>query len=226
MKNSILCCLLSLLIASSCTKDNHLESSINPSLRKQPEVKGQTLQRAHSTTSAVYNGVTGDKVGQAKLVRNKNGITVNFSANDLTPGYAYTLWWVIWNKPENCTEPFACSDADFLIADAVEVEVLYAGGHVVGNSGLGNFSAHVKEGDDSESINELFELNGYGGLQDAQAAEIHAVLRNHGPVIPDQAAEQINSYLGGCVTDLGVFTEVPDEEGECADTHFAVFLAL
>ena len=77
-------------------------------------------------TVPVFSPIVGlDPNGTSTLHRNKNGLTVNFKTDGLTHGYAYTLWWVIWNNPENCTVPGACTDADFQIADLVNVEVLF-----------------------------------------------------------------------------------------------------
>ena len=51
-----------------------------------------------------------------------------------------------------------------------------------------------KENDDSGSINvSFFGLPEYGGLQNALTAEIHPVLRSHGPAIPGMVAEQIGN---------------------------------
>ncbi len=65
----------------------------------------------------------------------------------------------------------------------------------------------------------------FGGLQDARQAEIHLVLRSHGPKIPGQINAQISSFQGGCTTNLPPFTEVPDEIGECADIHASIHQA-
>lgn len=174
------------------------------------------------STAEIFNGVTGETIGESTLHRNGNGITVNFKTNGLIPGHAYTLWWVIWNNPELCAGP-VCGLDDFVNTNLVEVELLYASGSVAANNGKGNFSAHLKVGDTTESVNEyIFGLPSYGGLQDADAAEIHAVLRSHGPKIPGQVNEQINSYEGGCVVNFDPFTEIPDEVGECGDIIAAI----
>lgn len=177
-------------------------------------------------TVEVFNPILGMVTGAATLHRNGNGITVNYKTTGLMQNHAYTLWWVIWNKPENCDGP--CDDADFFIADQVEVDVLYGGGHVVGASGKGNFSATLKAGDDSGSINDLFGLPPAGGLQvgNTMAAEVHMVLRSHGPAVPGLVNEQIGSYEGGCEVDLPPFTDIPDEIGECGDMEFAIFLPV
>lgn len=178
------------------------------------------------STAEIFNGVTGETIGESTLHRNGNGITVNFKTNGLIPGHAYTLWWVVWNNPELCAGP-VCGLADFVNADLVEVELLYASGSVAANNGKGNFSAHLKVGDTTESVNEyIFGLPSYGGLQNAETAEIHAVLRSHGPKVPGQVNEQINSYEGGCVVNFAPFTEIPDEVGECGDIIAAIHAPL
>ena len=179
------------------------------------------------STADIFNGVTGDIIGESTLHRNGNGITVNFkTTTGLMPGHAYTLWWVVWNNPESCAGP-ACGLADFPNADLVKVELLYAAGSVAGNNGKGNFSAHLKVDDTTGSVNaDIFGLPSYGGLLDAHKAEIHAVLRSHGPKVPGLVNEQINSYEGGCVVNFAPFTEIPDEVGECGDIIAAIHFPL
>ena len=46
------------------------------------------------------------------LHRDKNGLTANFKTKELITGNAYTLWWVIWNNPENCLTPGSRIDQD------------------------------------------------------------------------------------------------------------------
>ena len=222
MKNiAIILFLFSICLLAGCDSD----SLIAP----ESELVSAELQSADAaakintkSTVDIFNAVTGDVIGKSTLHRNGNGITINFKTTGLMPGHAYTLWWVVWNKPENCATPGACVESDFANAGDVEVQLLYAAGHISGNNGKGNFSAHLKENDDTGSIHELFGLPNFGGLQDAQKAEIHAVLRSHGPKIPGQVSEQINSYEGGCVVNFAPFTEIPDEAGECGDIFAAI----
>jgi hypothetical protein len=173
-----------------------------------PELSG-TLKgvsaKASKATVPVMDFVNNVEAGTATLHRNKNGITINFKATDLIPGHTYTLWWVVWNFPENCAGyPDPCTDADFANAANVEVEVLAATGHVVGGSGMATFSAHLNENDASGSI--------------------HGVLRSHGPAIPGMVNEQISTYEGGCTDPFAFppFTEIPDEEGECGDIYASI----
>jgi hypothetical protein len=186
----------------------------------------QNLQYSNTSTADIFDfNTTGVTIeGTSTLKRNRNGINVNFKTSNLIKGHAYTLWWVVWNKPENCSGyPGACTDADFALANEVEVVVLYATGHVAGSNGKGNFSAHLSENDASGSINDLFGLPLVNGLYNAETAEVHLVLRSHGPATPGLIQDQIHSYEGGCEVELGTFTGlIPAEQGECGDIQAAV----
>lgn len=230
MKNSIkLVFALILVLSFSCETESISESE---NLDKKHDMLSKTshdmLSKSSNvkTTVDVFNPILGRVTGSSTLHRTKKGITFNYSSNELTPGYAYTLWVVIWNNPENCAVPNACIDSDFAIADMVEVEVLYGAGHVIGNNGKGNFSGHLKVDDDSESINDLFGLPEAGGLQSGKSfsSEVHFVLRSHGPAAPGLIDEQISSYEGGCDDPYAIppFTEIPDEMGECGDIEFSI----
>ncbi|MGI9547494.1 MAG: hypothetical protein ACR2MM_09675 [Flavobacteriaceae bacterium] len=221
-------CLILIIGAYSCEKgtDSDLNSADTEAVINTGALNDVDAKSTVKQTVPIFDVVNGVPAGTSTLHRNNNGITANFKATGLTPGYTYTVWWVIWNNPENCTTPGACTDIDFGLADAVQVEVMYATGHVVGNSGKGNFSAHLNENDDSGTINPLFGLPGYGGLLDAQKAEVHLVLRSHGPKVPGIVDEQIGSYLGGCPQDppygFPPFTEIPDQVGECGDIYASI----
>lgn len=203
-----------LLMGTSCFEENEVL-----------ELESVNVKASSKQTASV--GGLGGITGTATLHRNKNGITANFKATNLKPG-AYTIWWVIWNEPQNCATPGECIESDFATPVEVAVEVMYAGGHVVGNNGKGNFSAHLNAGDDSpESMNTSFGFPSVGGLRVGNTfdAEIHVVLRTHGPAVPGLVNEQINSYRGGCDNPFlyAPFTVYPNEIGECADIAAAVF---
>jgi hypothetical protein len=168
--------------------------------------------RIYNTRSYVFDLATGANLfGYANLLRRSHGIFVNVRTTKLTPGHVYTLWWVIWNNPENCETPFACNDGDFARADMVKVEVMYAAGAVARWNGKATFLAYLKENDASGTINPLFLLPPYGGLHDSKKAEVHVVVRCHGPKIPGMVREQITTYGGGC------------EVYECVDIQASIF---
>ncbi len=208
--------------SESESRDNQIDATLDENSAY--AVKGSSKQ-----TVQIFDVVNGVDAGTSTLHRNSSGITINYKATGLIPGHAYTVWWVVWNNPEYCLVPGECTDADFVSNpdfNLIEVELLYATGHVVGNSGKGNFGAHLNENEASGSINPLFGLPLYGGLLDAEKAEVHGVLRSHGPAVPGIVNEQIGSYLGGCPTTFPYgfppFSEIPDEVGECGDIYASV----
>ncbi len=216
MKNLFKFCLVTAMIflPFSCNQDSMDADTGVESFNKSGNSKKSAIVLDH--TFAPIQGTS------SILHRNKNGITVNFKTKGLIPGNAYTLWWVIWNNPEECLTPNACGDdADFGNALLVKPEVLYAAGHVVGGSGIGNFSAHLNLNDDSGSVNDLFGLPPAGGLLETQEAEVHLVLRSHGVAQPGMIPDQIHSYLGGC-TDSGGFGPDSSVEGYCRDIQAAI----
>ena len=225
MKQISLALFMLCIVQFSCTKDDTFIKQENSASIQNSGFTTQNIGKAANRThSSVFNAITGDVVGDATLVRSPNGLSFNFSANDLMKGYTYTIWLVIWNSPGECTTPNQCGEADLGNAQ-VQVEIMYGTGHVVGKSGVGHFGGHLKVGDVSGSANDLFGLPSPGGLLDPMAAEVHIVLRNHGPAIQGEVNEQIGSYVGGCDDPFAFppFSQIPDEEGECGDTHAAIF---
>jgi hypothetical protein len=141
---------------------------------------------------------TDNPVGTSNLVRNKNGISAQFKSDALTPGHAVTLWFVVFNYPENCLAgPYKCSPMD-MGDTAAKGDFLYAGGHVLGN---GNFAGHLNVGDTSRS--GLSEVRGCQnctpGLIEPESALVILAIHDHGPALTGQAlAGQISSFLGDC----------------------------
>jgi hypothetical protein len=247
MKNLLkICVLASLVITMSCNNEDEeiiLDSSAIEIENFDGEFEAKDFEALEAieisekhknrrryfafSKADVINPILGLTTGKSKLIRGRKGIYTRYRSNNLIAGHAYTLWLVIWNRPENCATPNQCNDGDFAIADQVEVEVLFGGsGRVVGKNGKGTFYGRLKAGDVSESINDLFGLPPAGGLQKGNTfpAEVHLVLRSHGPAIPGMIHEQISSYVGGCTDPFAIapFTEIPDAVGECGDIEFSL----
>lgn len=137
------------------------------------------------------------------LARTSDAVTMTINTSELDGGAAYTVWWVVFNNPENCSTPNQCSADDFAVPP-VNSSVLWATGHVIGKNGVGNFAGHLKEGAAPGEV--LFGP----GLTNGEGAEIHLVVRSHGQPIPGQLDEQIHTFLGGCSVNA------------CEDLQFAV----
>ena len=176
-------------------------------------------------------------VGLAKIVRNKNGISGNWfsslsNGEGSAEGLAVTLWIIIFNYPEECATPYECTEGDLFNPD-VEPDALYGAGNIVDSSEEASFGFHRKRGDNSGSIANLFGMPTDGGepygLRNPRGAEVHYVLRLHGPMNPEEMPAQIHTYPGGCITDAPYGYLPPAEEGDlvfgegdCQDVQAAI----
>jgi hypothetical protein len=174
------------------------------------------------STSDVWWFSNGMAVADASstLVRTDSGISLSLRTNGLPRGDAVTVWWVIFNNPEACTageEPFRCGEPD-IFEPAVEASVQYAGGHVVGG-GRYAVGSYLAEGDTSGCALAALNL-ACAGLIDARVADVHLVVRTHGPALPEFLRDQFKSFGGAC-------GNVPPELGgggpnTCEDLQFTV----
>lgn len=167
--------------------------------------------------------------GHARLLRTRQGVTATAWATGVDPG-AYTLWWVVWNAPQNCATPHQCVESDLADPD-VEVDIGYGGGHIVGSSGRLRFAAHLRVGQELHRFPAEFGIPVTGtGLTDAAHAEVHLVVRSHGPSIPGLLGDMVRSFNGGCTYDGPLAGTAPayGEAGPngCVDQYFAVFPSL
>lgn len=156
----------------------------------------------------------------ATLVRNKNGARLKIQTNDLEPGHAHSVWMVVFDAPENCVVPNECGLDDIMpiiedpdAPNPHEATVFGAvGGGLAGGNGQVTFAGHTKPGDEANDV-----LFGDGSLDNPLTAEVHFVIRTHGPAIPGMIREQISTFNGGC-------EEGEPNEGLCDDLQFGIFL--
>ena len=190
-----------------------------------PDAEGTALEaraaRAAQTTAGVpvflFSGpmVPG---ASSKITRNRSGATSTLHTSGLTPGNALTLWMVVFNVPGECaTSP--CGEADVAPGTDAEVDVIYVAGHVVGGSGKATFSGRRATGDNSKSLFAQFGAPA-PGLTDPLGAEMHLIVRDHGPAIPGQIPDQIHTFEGAC-TPASSFG-LGDGGYECEDIQFSI----
>lgn len=206
-----------------------------------PDLPGEALSAGNATTAAMSKASAATHsvsdvltfadmtpVGSSRLTRTDAGVSYQVRTTELEPGTATTVWMVIFNHPEHCaTSP--CQIDDLFNAD-VMADVAYAAGHVIGNAGRGGFAGRRNVGDNSGSImGEWFGLPEHG-LLDARGAEIHFIVRNHGPIIPGLVNEMISTFNAGCGPDaMEGAPPVPETLGThgpntCEDVQFAMHL--
>ena len=138
----------------------------------------------------------------SKIVRNDDGVTVSVSTT-VDPG-TYTMWMLLWNDPDSCTGGGGLN-CNPTMDDPPDC-VLFTAGHVVGNKGTLNYTGH----------RDVFDTSGFiggvacaDGLTNPQGADIHLIIRSHGPKLPGQVTLQISTVGGGC------------DVNECADVQAA-----
>ena len=119
---------------------------------------------------------------------------------------ALTLWGVLFNEPQNCSDGVCGEDDLFVDPLPPRTSVVFLSGQRVPANGRLAYGASYGEGSTVGAL-PLPTL----GLEDADAAEVHLILRTHGRYIPGLADEQITSFDGGC------------DVQTCEDLQFAVF---
>jgi hypothetical protein len=170
--------------------------------------------------------------GQSLLTRDAatGSVSAKINTTHLQRGAAYSYWWVVFNEPALCSGG-ECGEDDLFNTDgtpniaqinAVGISVLGGNGEIANNGGRATFTGRLFEG--SALAHDL--VIGPGGMVDAGRlldpgnaahAEIHIVIRNHGPALSGAAlAMQLLTFAGNCA---GLD---PDGTFECTDEQFAV----
>ncbi len=144
--------------------------------------------------------------GASTLIRDRRGIRMTYDASGLEPGGTYTAWWVIFNRPDRCSDGVCSEDDVFVDPKPARTSVLYASGSLAGYDGIADFHAAL---DRRERTGEVL----FGpGLVNVFGSEVHVVIRTHGQPIPGAVDLQLSTFNGGCETNL------------CADVQAAVHL--
>lgn len=175
-------------------------------------------------TSDVYSfesGLTAVAGASASLVRTANGISFTLDTSELKPGHGYTVWWVVFNDPQYCTDPLLsgmrCGIGDLNAPEfglngdpRAQSTILRAAGHVVGEQGRAGFAGHLRAGERSDTVLGP-------GLLDVTGAEVYLDVLDHGPVDhPRNVDNQIHTFI----------TEPGSCNGGCIDDQLAGFPAL
>jgi hypothetical protein len=147
----------------------------------------------------LLNGATIPSAGST-LFRTKDGVYFDFHSSSIGAGTAVSAWMAVFNNPEYCaTSP--CTPADF-DNPKTDATLLNTGGVVVGPDRKLVFGAFRAVGDITGARPNFGTGN---GLLQPLTAEIHLVLRSHGPAfLMDPAAleEQLTTFFGGCSVNL------------------------
>ena len=112
--------------------------------------------------TANNSGVTGN----ARLCISADGVRTRITAENLTPGNPYTVWFVYFDNPMNCMNPGHCTPADTISPLADPEGVLGRYDSIIATQSRGTFSGHV-------------------GMIPSSGSEIHMPIFAHGSLSPD-----------------------------------------
>lgn len=126
----------------------------------------------------------------ARLVTGPEGASMHLSSMGLPPGNAVTIWFVAIQKPELCKKN-PCSPVEAMGMPEMESVAVNGGGTVVPANGMIEVSAHLPAG---AVPTNLFQTE----FVSPETAEYHLVIHDHGPLIPELAADMLSSFRGGC----------------------------
>ena len=139
---------------------------------------------------------------EAILLTTSKGAFASLETSELTPGNAYTLWFVAINNPKACKNT-PCKGSDVLGMSAeVQSDVGYGDGLIAGPDGKGVFTTH-------RTVGEIPQAWIGTGLTQPEIAEIHLVVHDHGPLIAGREAEMIGTFRGAC-TEESLSKMAPD----------------
>jgi hypothetical protein len=170
---------------------------------------------------------------RAVTVLERNHSTAKVALRELPAGHAITVWAIVFEHPELCDAADAvdpgtgdvlaagapgCGEHDVVRAflgtdNDIDLTATFAAGGVTNQSGKLRVVNRIGGGD---------TLIGNGYIDNPHTAEVHFVVRDHGPDQPGD--EDTTTFVGGCTTELPPGT-VPSNTGECSDVQFSVHLA-
>jgi hypothetical protein len=173
-------------------EDAHLEPTTSA---EEAELESEQSQEITQEIPIFVFGTTDEVEGaSARLTKTDFELDLVINTAGLPPGHAATVWLVIYNNPEECSDGVCDEDDDSLASFS------FADGQVIDESGKAEFvsnkSTFLKDG-----------------------AEIQFMIRDHGPVIPDMVDDQTSKPGGGCSN-----FEPNTGPNECEDVQMGIFV--
>lgn len=131
--------------------------------------------------------------GEAVLTRTKDGLSVDQDVEGLTPGNAYSVWWALFENPRGCDGP--CDPTDLGIRQA-QATLVNGGGFVAAGTTQFYSSDLARHDVGGRQV----WVGDPSGVDNPYGAEVHVVLRSHGPAVMDPAdqAVQTSTFNGFC----------------------------
>lgn len=167
---------------------------------------------------------------EAVLTRMEHGISMSLDAVGLRPDEAYTIWWLIFDAPSNCSDGVCGindvylmdSNGDFILDgnglrqlnrasnEAAQMSALWAAGSIAYRNGTAHFEGHLPIGDTTGDV-------WFGhGLSNPMGADIHLIIREHGQAVPSMLQNQLYRFDGGACPN-------PVNQEPCKNIEYAIF---
>ena len=209
---------LSVALTAACSPDD-------PGLPTAITTTGELPQSVDALASAAapevvtelpIGAVSGSAVsGSASLTRSSQGLWIDLEVEGLTEGYAYSVWWAIFDNPQGC-DANGCDAFDLRNIRQAQGSLVNGGGFV-GTTGAVFHQSHLTRHDpEGKSV----EAGDPSGVDNPYKAEVHVVIRSHGPAEsdPDDLATQTGTF--------GVFCNLPDPPvaGGCENVGASMFM--
>ena len=177
---------LILMIFTGCSTES-IDEIEGSSLDNSPTTKARAIrtigvaqnpmQLAQGEDNTIFIGS-----GSAGLVRNQNGISLQAHSTGLTPGNAYTAWFIIFD------------DGPFNFGEFI---VVNAAGNIVGGNGNATFAGHLSPGEIGEvNGTGILVNNGDGSFDNPMDSLVVVHIVDHGPAEPGTIPENIHEITG------------------------------
>lgn len=141
------------------------------------DVGGYSFSMIRDNADAALEG------GSSTLVRAGDGLAFNLTTTGLARNAPYTVWWVGFNPDNPCITdvPGVCScGADTLRVG--EDSIFYATGAMTDKLGTATFAGEIIYGEVPQGFDQV-PFGGAFGVGIQEGAEIHFVVRGHGPAL-------------------------------------------
>lgn len=139
--------------------------------------------------------------GASVLTRYNTYVEGTVSATGLAANGAYSWWWVVFNYPAYCVDGCGLDDLPPGATPVsngdprVQSSLLWGGGFVANGTGAAEVRSQLVRNKPPGEVR-------FGpGLKRPRAAELHIVIRTHGPATAGEVADQISRFHGGCTDD-------------------------
>lgn len=150
--------------------------------------------------------------GSASLTRSSQGLRIDLEVEGLTEGYAYSIWWAIFDNPQGC-DANGCDSFDLRNIRQAQGSLVNGGGFVGTTGAVFHQSLLSRHDPEGKSV----EAGDPSGVDNPYKAEVHVIIRSHGPAESDPAdlAMQTGTF--------GVFCNLP-VTGGCQNIGATLFM--